>query len=74
MSRKTICSACEQGEHKRHRKVVQAVPKGVLGGSVCVCRGECRDGRYKKTLDQLLGLRPGQWERVMAQVRQRRSA
>lgn len=49
MSALTICGACERGEHQHHRKVVQAVPPGMLGGSVCKCRGECVDGRYKPT-------------------------
>jgi hypothetical protein len=65
MSRNTICHACEDGDHKRHQRVVQAVSPGMLGGSVCVCQGECKDGRYKKTIDELLGLKPGDYERLI---------
>lgn len=69
MSRNTICNACQDGDHKRHHRVVQAVPEGMLGGSVCVCGGECADGRYRKTLDELMGLKPGTWARLTARVR-----
>lgn len=42
----TICSACEMGLHESHVDVIQQPPPGMLGGSSCRCRGECRDGRY----------------------------
>lgn len=47
MTRLTICSPCQTGDHDRHYRVVQAVPEGVIGGSICTCEGECVDGRYK---------------------------
>lgn len=47
MTRLTICNACQMGDHGHHRKVVQAVPEGMIGGSVCKCNGECTDGRYE---------------------------
>ena len=46
----TICDACQDGDHSRHYRVVQAVPEGMLGGSVCRCQGECADGRYEPKL------------------------
>lgn len=42
----TICSACRGGKHDEHRRVIQAAPKGMIGGSACRCEGECVDGRY----------------------------
>lgn len=47
MALRTICSACQMGEHDRHHRVVQAAPEGGVGGSVCVCEGDCADGRYE---------------------------
>jgi len=47
MSFNTICTPCQMGEHQRHHRVVQAVPEGMMGGSVCTCKGECVDGRYE---------------------------
>lgn len=31
----TICSACRGGKHDEHRRVIQAAPKGMIGGSAC---------------------------------------
>lgn len=56
MARHTICSSCEMGDHKGHRGTVQAAPEGGVGGSVCTCDGECKDGRYKRSFGELLGL------------------
>lgn len=41
MARISECDACRMGDHKRHRRVIQAVPKGMMGGTVCGCGGEC---------------------------------
>jgi hypothetical protein len=40
--RLTTCSACQMGDHKRHVKRVEKVPDGMLGGSICPCKGECK--------------------------------
>lgn len=37
------CLPCQYGDHDGHYEVVQAVPEGVMGGAVCLCKGECRD-------------------------------
>ena len=34
MSRITECAPCQMGEHHRHYRVVQAVPKGMMGGEL----------------------------------------
>lgn len=39
----TYCPPCSMGDHSQHYHVVQAVPEGVYGGSVCRCQGECKD-------------------------------
>lgn len=49
MSRLGECNGCKVGDHKRHRRVVQAVSKGMMGGVICPCKGECRD----KTAEQM---------------------
>lgn len=41
-----ICTACQYGEHAGHREAIVNPPPGMLGGSRCVCKGECVDGRY----------------------------
>lgn len=41
-----ICGDCQYGNHDDHRRVIQAAPEGMLGGSACRCEGECTDGRY----------------------------
>lgn len=41
MSLKVLCSGCQDGEHRRHQRVVQAPPEGGVGGAIC--EGECRD-------------------------------
>ncbi len=41
MSRLDECDGCRMGDHKRHYRVIQAVPEGMMGGVVCDCRGEC---------------------------------
>lgn len=56
MSLNSICTPCEMGDHKHHYRVIQAAPEGGVGGVVCTCEGECRDGRYKLSLRQLLGI------------------
>lgn len=48
MARNTICPPCEMGDHKHHYRVVQPAPEGGFGGAVCTCKGECKDGRYKR--------------------------
>lgn len=56
MARNTICPPCEMSDHKRHHRTVQAVSEGMMGGAVCTCKGECKDGRYKRhdpTIDAL---------------------
>ena len=47
MSRNQECSGCQMGNHKRHRRVVQAVPEGMIGGVVCPCKGECKDKTWE---------------------------
>lgn len=41
MSRIGECAPCQMGEHERHVKNYDPAPKGMLGGSVCLCEGEC---------------------------------
>ena len=36
------CIGCQFGDHEQHRRTVQAVPEGVIGGTVCLCEGECQ--------------------------------
>jgi hypothetical protein len=49
MALRTICNACE-------RRVVATVPEGMIGGAICDCKGECRDGRYARDCSLLDGL------------------
>jgi hypothetical protein len=35
------CIPCQWGDHEHHHRVVEAVPKGVMGGCECHCEGEC---------------------------------
>jgi hypothetical protein len=42
MTRIGSCIACQHGDHKRHQRVIQSVPEGMLGGAVCGCEGECQ--------------------------------
>jgi hypothetical protein len=37
----TECPPCQMGDHKHHHEVVQAVSEGMMGGSRCLCKGEC---------------------------------
>lgn len=46
----TTCIACQYGFHDQHVKVWANSP-GLMGGSRCVCCGECGDGRYKAPQD-----------------------
>lgn len=41
--RLTYCIPCQYGDHTGHYEVVQAVPKGMMGGAKCPCRGECAE-------------------------------
>jgi hypothetical protein len=43
MVRIGMCIPCQMGNHARHHKTIQAVPKGMLGGATCGCKGECED-------------------------------
>lgn len=54
MARNSICQGCRFGDHSKHRRVIQGSP-GIIGGVVCVCRGECEDKRYMPTYEQLMG-------------------
>lgn len=74
MARNSICNACEMGDHKGHRRVIQPAPAGGVGGVVCTCDGECKDGRYKRTLGQLLGLSEAQAEKLAKRMRAVKSA
>jgi hypothetical protein len=50
------CWACQAGDHKHHKRIVEAAPKGMLGGVVCPCKGECqRDQSRQRFLDRMLG-------------------
>lgn len=64
MARNSICNACERGDHKGHRRTIQAAPEGGVGGVVCTCNGECKDGRYKLTLAQMLGISEEQVQKM----------
>lgn len=35
------CIPCQHGNHDSHRRVVQTVPEGMMGGQECHCEGEC---------------------------------
>ena len=50
----TYCNACCDGDHDNHREVVQAVPEGMVGGAICKCQGECRDGSVQAKLTPVL--------------------
>jgi hypothetical protein len=56
MSRISECDGCRMGDHKRHRRVIQAVPPGMMGGVVCGCRGECvkRGPRHDPQVDMIM--------------------
>lgn len=41
----TYCIPCRGGNHDRCHGVMQAVPKGMMGGARCRCEGECRTSR-----------------------------
>jgi hypothetical protein len=45
MVRIGTCIPCQYGNHERCQKVMQAVPKGMLGGAICGCKGECQENR-----------------------------
>lgn len=53
MSRIGECAACQVGDHKRHRRIVQAVPEGMMGGVICTCKGECQEDRTRKNKEFL---------------------
>lgn len=36
------CTACQLGDHKNHVRVIHAVPEGMMGGTQCTCKGECK--------------------------------
>lgn len=44
----TDCIACRHGRHERHVEVVQAVPKGVMGGARCSCTGDCAERKARR--------------------------
>lgn len=73
MTRLTECTPCQLGDHKRHHRTVQAVPKGMYGGSVCPCEGECQNEpkavRARRFLDRALG--PGVAERLYGKAGKR---
>lgn len=35
------CIACQYGQHDMHHEVIEQPPSGVMGGSMCPCKGEC---------------------------------
>jgi hypothetical protein len=39
------------GDHKRHYRTVQAVSEGMMGGSICDCKGECKEIYRQKIKD-----------------------
>jgi hypothetical protein len=41
MARLADCNACSMGDHKNHVRVVVGVPKGMMGGVICDCNGDC---------------------------------
>jgi hypothetical protein len=47
MAIKTICVGCQDGEHSRHQRIVQAPPEGGVGGAICDCEGECRENEQQ---------------------------
>lgn len=51
MVRIGMCVACQYGRHEEHRRVIQSVPEGMLGGAVCGCQGECQ-GRPTKAVQR----------------------
>ena len=61
MTRLTECPPCKMGDHKRHYRVVQPVPEGMMGGAICDCKGECtkdRAERAKRYYEEIWGWRP----------------
>lgn len=43
------CIPCQHGDHDGHQRIVQAAPKGMMGGQECHCEGECRNKKTQKT-------------------------
>ncbi len=39
------CIACRFGRHDGHVEVVRSVPRGMMGGHICLCKGDCAERR-----------------------------
>jgi hypothetical protein len=49
------CIACAAGEHQFHNPVPGPVPKGMIGGHVCPCEGDCAARNPQKPLEFIKG-------------------
>ena len=62
MCRIGLCWACRSGDHKHHQKVVRSVPKGMMGGVICGCKGDCGSEESKREriaeARRMMGLKP----------------
>lgn len=38
----TQCIPCQNGHHEKHIEILGIPPKGMIGGSKCPCKGECK--------------------------------
>lgn len=50
------CIPCQHGDHASHHRIVQTVPKGMMGGQECHCEGECVERAAKRPQEPLLPL------------------
>ena len=46
MSNVAPCGACQMGEHEHHIEHWRKMPEGVLGGTVCLCPGDCQPPQW----------------------------
>jgi hypothetical protein len=49
------CNGCKMGRHKDHVRNHRPAPEGMFGGTVCPCKGECRDKTREDIYRDLLG-------------------
>lgn len=49
------CPSCQFGNHKGHVRNYAPVPEGVMGGSICPCKGEC-DQRPNRSIRRQIDL------------------